>query len=317
MQLNNVTVFGGSGFLGRYLVKRLAADGMRVRAAVRDPEAAAFLKPMGEVGQVMPVQANIRHRASVEQAVAGADAVVNLVGILYQSGPQRFDQVHAEGAGLVAGAAAEAGVQRLVQVSAIGADRYGGAHYARSKAAGEAAVQEAYPAATIVRPSVVFGPDDNFFNLFARLATLSPALPLVGGGETRFQPVYVGDVAEGIQRILHDDATAGRTYEFGGPRVYSFRELMELVLEQTGRRRLLLPLPFAIAKIQALFLQMAPRPLLTMDQVELLKQDNVVDDEAPGLPDLGITPTPADAVLPSYMHRYRRGGRQPAAPADT
>jgi len=316
MQIDNVTVFGGSGFIGRYLIKRLAARGCRVRAAVRDPEAASFLKPMGEVGQVMPVQANIRDEASVARAVAGADAVVNLVGVLYSRGAQSFERVHADGAGSIARAAADAGVSRVLHVSAIGADADSGAAYARSKAAGEAAVRAARPDATIVRPSVVFGPEDSFFNLFAWLATFSPVLPLIGGGHMRMQPVYVGDVAEGLDRLLADDADTGQTYEFGGPRIYTFRELMELVLEQTGRRRLLVPLPYAVAKIDALFLQMAPRPLLTMDQVELLKTDNVVAEGTPGLAELGITPTPAEAVLPSYLYRYRRGGRAPAAPVD-
>lgn len=315
MQLHNVTVVGGSGFLGRYMVKRLAEAGVRVRVAVRDPEAAAFLKPMGDVGQVVPVQANVRNAASVARAVAGSDAVVNLVGILYQAGPQRFDAVHAEGAGTVARAAAEAGVQRLIHVSAIGASDDSEAQYARSKAAGEAAVREAFPAATIMRPSVVFGPEDGFFNLFGWLATISPILPLVGGGHTRFQPVYVGDVAAAVGTALGDDATAGVTYELGGPRIYSFRELMELVLEVTGRRRLLVPVPFAIAKIEAMFLQLLPRPLLTMDQVELLKSDNVADEALPGLAELGVTPTPAESVVPSYMARYRKGGRLPTAMA--
>jgi len=315
MQLHNVTVVGGSGFLGRYMVKRLAEAGVRVRVAVRDPEAAAFLKPMGDVGQVVPVQANVRNAASVARAVAGADAVVNLVGILYQTGPQRFDAVHAEGAGTVAHAAAEAGVQRLIHVSAIGASDESEAQYARSKAAGEAAVRDAFPAATIMRPSVVFGPEDGFFNLFGWLATISPILPLVGGGHTRFQPVYVGDVAAAVGTALGDDATAGVTYELGGPRIYSFRELMELVLEVTGRRRLLVPVPFAIAKIEAMFLQLLPRPLLTMDQVELLKSDNVADEALPGLAELGVTPTPAESVVPSYMARYRKGGRLPTAMA--
>lgn len=309
MTLANVTVFGGSGFIGRYLVKRLAARGLRVRAAVRDPEAAAFLKPMGDVGQVVPVATNIRNAASVARAVDGADAVVNCVGILFEKGRQSFAAVHGAGAARIAEAAAAAGVERLVQVSAIGADADSTAAYARSKAAGEAAVLKAFPTATVLRPSVVFGPEDDFFNRFGMLATVLPGLPLIGGGETRFQPVYVGDVADAIMAVLDDGDTAGKTYELGGPRVYSFKELMQLVLEQTGRRRLLLPLPFAVAKVQAAFMQLLPTPPLTMDQVELLKSDNVVADGAAGLRDLGITPTSVDAVVPSYLFRYRRGGK--------
>ena len=309
MTLANVTVFGGSGFIGRYLVKRLAARGARVRVAVRDPEAAAFLKPMGDVGQVAPVATNIRNAASVARAVDGADAVVNCVGILFERGRQRFDAVHGAGAARIAEVAAAAGVERLVQVSAIGADLESSSAYARSKAAGEAAVLDAFPSASVLRPSVVFGPEDDFFNRFGALATILPALPLIGGGETRFQPVYVGDVADAIVAVLDSAEAAGKTYELGGPRVYTFKELMQVVLEQTGRRRLLLPLPFGLAKFEAAFLQLLPTPPLTMDQVELLKSDNVVSADTPGLGDLGITPTSVDAIVPSYLFRYRRGGR--------
>lgn len=309
MKIRSATVFGGSGFLGRYVVRRLAADGVRIRAAVRDPEAANFLKPMGDVGQVVPVQVNVRHDGSVRRAVEGADAVINLVGLLYQAGPQRFDAVHVGGARAIATAAAEAGVSRLVHVSAIGADADADSAYARTKAQGEAAVRAAFPDAAIVRPSVVFGPEDGFFNLFGWLATILPALPLVGGGKTRFQPVYVGDVAEAIARILADNATRGTTFEFGGPSAYSFRELLEYILRETGRKRLLLPVPFGLAKLEAFFLQLAPKPLLTMDQVELLKTDNVPSGQHPGLTDLGVQPHSLEAIVPSYLHRYRRGGR--------
>ncbi len=309
MTLANVTVFGGSGFIGRYLVKRLAARGARVRVAVRDPEAAAFLKPMGDVGQVVPVATNIRNAPSVARAVDGADAVVNCVGILFERGRQRFDAVHGAGPARIAEAAAAAGVGRLVQVSAIGADLESASAYARSKAAGEAAVREAFPSATVLRPSVVFGPEDDFFNRFAALATFLPALPLIGGGETRFQPVYVGDVADAIVAALDRAEAAGGTYELGGPRIYSFRELMQVVLAQTGRRRLLLPLPFGLAKAEAALLQLLPTPPLTMDQVELLKSDNVVSDGAPGLGDLDVAPTSVDAIVPGYLFRYRRGGK--------
>ncbi len=303
-----VTVFGGSGFLGRHLVRRLAQSGARVRVAVRDVEAANFLKPMGDVGQIVPVQANLRHGPSVARAVERAQAVVNLVGILYQFGPQRFAAVHAQGAGRVAGAAAEAGAERFVQVSAIGADADSPAEYARSKAAGEVAVREAYPEATIVRPSVIFGPEDGFFNRFAALARLTPVLPLIGGGETRFQPVYVGDVAAALMRILDDPDTAGQTFELGGPAIYSLRQVMELVLEQIGRERLLLAVPFPLAMLKARFLELLPVPPLTRDQVKLLMRDSVVAEGARTLEDLGLTPTAVETILPSYLDRYRRGG---------
>jgi NADH dehydrogenase len=265
---------------------------------------------MGVVGQVEPVQANIRDDVSVRNAVEGADAVVNLVGILYETGRQTFEAVQADGAGRVARAARDAGIDRFVHVSAIGADAESAASYARSKAAGEAAVREALPRATIVRPSIVFGPEDDFFNRFAAMARLSPALPLIGGGTTRFQPVYVGDVADAILAALDDPATAGAIYELGGPRIYSFRELMALVLQETERRRLLLPVPVFAARIQAAFLQLLPKPLLTVDQVNQLQIDNVPADDLPGLADLGIAnPTSAEVILPSYLHRYRRTGQ--------
>lgn len=304
-----ITVFGGSGFIGRYLVQRLARRGWVIRVAVRRPDAALFLKPFGDVGQVTPIAASLRHQGSVQAAVAGADAVVNLVGILYQRGNQRFDAIHAEGARAVAEAAAAAGARRLVQMSALGADAASPAEYARSKAAGEAAAAAAFPGATIVRPSVVFGPEDGFFNRFAAMARFSPVLPLIGGGTTRFQPVYVGDVAEAMARMLDDDGTRGRSYELGGPQVYSFKELLELTLAAIGRRRLLLPLPFWAASLQAALLELLPTPPLTRDQLRLLRRDNVVTQGAPGLAELGITPTAAELIIPTYLDIYRIGGR--------
>jgi NADH dehydrogenase len=302
------TVFGGSGFLGRHLVRRLAADGWRLRVAVRDPEAAAFLKPMGDVGQVAPMAADVRDEAAVARAVEGADAVVNLVGILFERGRRTFQAIHVEGAGRIAARAAAAGASRLVHVSAIGAAAGGPSRYAHTKGAGEAAVRAAFPSATILRPSIVFGPEDDFFNRFAALARIAPALPLVGGGRTRFQPVYVGDVAEAIRRALEDPATAGRTFELGGPRIYTFRELLALVLAETGRRRALVPLPFAVASLQAAFLECLPVPPLTRDQVTLLRSDNVVASGAATLADLGIAATPVESIVPGYLARFRRGG---------
>ncbi|MBM3526020.1 MAG: complex I NDUFA9 subunit family protein [Alphaproteobacteria bacterium] len=304
-----VTVFGGSGFIGRYVVKRLAARGDIVRVAVRDPAAAAFLKPMGAVGQVVTMRVNATDAAAVAEAVAGADGVINLVGILYETGSQRFESVQAQAPDLLAGAARAAGVQRFVHVSAIAADSASPSQYARTKAAGEAAVRRHYPDAPILRPSIVFGPEDDFFNRFARMAQLSPALPLIGGGTTRFQPVFVGDVAEAVVRAIDHPGAAGVTFELGGAQVATFRELLQILLQVTGRSRCLVSVPFGVMRLQAWFLEKLPIPLLTRDQVTLLERDNVVAPGAPGLSALGIEPTPMEVVLPSYLEIYRRGGR--------
>ena len=304
-----VTIFGGSGFIGRYLVQRLAQRGWVIRVAVRHPRQAHFLKPLGDVGQITPVPAALQDESSIKAAVAGADAVVNLVGLLYEKGRQSFEAVHLRGAELIATAAAEAGAQDMVQVSAIGASPDAEADYARSKGAGEAAVRKAFPNAVVVRPSIVFGPEDGFFNLFGAMARLSPMLPLVGGGHTRFQPVYVGDVADAIVTCLESHGCRGKTYELGGPGVYSFKELMELLLQQIRRRRLLVPIPFAIADLQGAVLQLLPVPPLTRDQVRLLREDNIVSEGALGLADLGIDPTGVEVIVPTYLDRYRPGGR--------
>ena len=310
-----VTVFGGSGFIGSQVVRALARRGCRVRVAVRDPEDALPLKTAGDVGQITPVQANIRHDGSVAAAVEGADAVINLVGILYETENQKFETVHAMGAGRIAKAAKAAGINRVVHMSALGASADSSAKYAQSKAAGEAAVRAEVPEAVILRPSVVFGPQDDFFNRFASLMRLAPLLPAIGGGETKFQPVYVGDVADAMVAGLFDKSNQGRTFELGGPTVYSFRELMALTMEETGRHVGLVPLPFEIAKIKAFFMELLPVPPLTRDQVELLKYDNVCSGDLPGLADLGISATAAEVILPTYLDVYRKGGRySPAQP---
>jgi len=306
-----VTVFGGAGFVGRYVVRALAQQGAQVRVACRRPEEAMRCKPMGDVGQIVPVAANIRNAESVAAAVAGADAVVNLVGVLYKRGPQNFDSLHVDGACMVADAAKSAGVKRFIHLSAIGADPESESDYARSKALGEKAVGDAFEGATILRPSIIFGPEDDFFNRFAALARLSPALPLIGPN-TRFQPVYVADVAKAVSACLADDATAGQCYELGGPSVHTFRELMEIMLAEIGRDRFLVPAPFWAASAKAFFLEhlrvpfFLPKPLLTRDQVRLLKYDNVVNEDAQGFDALGIVPTSLNAVLPTYLCRYRR-----------
>jgi uncharacterized protein YbjT (DUF2867 family) len=307
-----VTVFGGSGFLGRHVVRALARRDFRIRAAVRRPDLAGHLQPLGRVGQIHAVQANVRYPASVQAAVREAAVVVNLVGILFERRRQSFGEVQAQGAGTIALAAAAEGA-RLVHVSALGANPDSAALYARTKAAGEAAVLQAAPAATVFRPSIVFGPEDDFFNRFGAMARMSPALPLIGGGATRFQPVYVADVAEAIARAIEGRTRPGTTYELGGPDVRTFKELMQFVLAATERRRPLVPLPFWLAKLQAYVLQLLPTPLLTPDQVELLRQDNVVSDAAKAdgrtLEGLGIDPTSFETIVPSYLWRFRKSGQ--------
>lgn len=307
-QQRSVTVFGGSGFIGRYVVARLAARGWTVRVAVRRPKRAEFLKPLGNVAQIVPLRCNLRSEAEVRRAVEGAEAVVNLVGILQSHGSQSFEEVQYGGAKRIAEAAAAAGVERLVQVSAIGADPGAASDYARSKGAAEQAVLAAVPGAVILRPSIVFGPEDGFFNRFAAMARLSPFLPLIGGGKTRFQPVYVGDVADAVMRALTDPACAGRIYELGGPRVYSFAELMRLLLRTIGRRRLLLPLPWGVAGAMGSIFQLVPNAPLTRDQVEQLRHDNVVSEGMPGLAELGIEPHTVEVIVPTYLERFRPAG---------
>jgi uncharacterized protein YbjT (DUF2867 family) len=310
-----VTVFGGSGFVGRQVVRELARIGCRVRVAVRFPDTASDLKPMGDVGQIVPIACNIRQESSVARALDGADSVINLVGILYESGTQTFDAVHHQGAARIARVAKAAGISNFIQMSALGAAPDSPAQYARSKAAGEAAVRAEIPEAIVVRPSVIFGPEDSFFNRFASIMRITPLLPLIGGGEQKFQPVYVGDVADAIVQALTDSSAAGRTYELCGPTVYSFKELMELVMSETGRHVGLVPVPFELAKFKAFFLELLPVPPLTRDQVELLRSDNIATGNLPGLKDLGIAPTAAEVILPSYLDIYRKGGRyNPAQP---
>jgi NADH dehydrogenase len=307
-----VTVFGGSGFLGRHVVQALARRGYRVRVASRRPHLAGHLQPLGNVGQIQPIQANLRVRWSVDRAVQGADHVVNLVGILYESGRQKFSAVQDLGARAVAEAAHSAGAG-LTHVSALGADIDGEAVYAKTKARGEAAVLETVPDAVIYRPSIMFGPEDGFFNRFANMARFSPVLPLIGGGATKFQPVYVGDVAEAIARSVDGQVKGGTIYELGGPRIMSFRQCMEQMLETIGRKRLLVPVPWWLARLQGAILGMLPKPLLTTDQVTLLKTDNIVSAEAEAerrtLAALGIQGRSTAAILPTYLWRYRPAGQ--------
>ena len=308
-----VTVFGGSGFIGRHVVRALCKRDYRIRVAVRRPELAGHLQPLGKVGQIHAVQANLRYPASVEAAMRDSHVAINLVGILAEGGAQRFDAVQGAGAGAVAKAASAADA-RMVHLSAIGADANSPSRYGRSKAAGEQAVLSAIASATILRPSVVFGPEDQFTNRFAGLARISPMLPLIGGGTTRLQPVYVGDVATAVADAVDGKTKAGSIYELGGPEVLTLREIMEIILATTQRQRMLVSLPFGLAKLQALLLQFAPGPLkLTPDQVVLLRSDNVVSDTAKAagltLEGLGISADSLEAIAPQYLWRFRATGQ--------
>ena len=296
-------VIGGSGFLGRYIVKRLAADGHIVRVAVRDPESAMFLRPMGRVGQVVPLFADIGSDGTLARAIEGADIVVNLVGILAERKAGDFTRYQAEGAGRVARLSAAAGVQHLVQMSAIGADPASPSRYGKTKAEGEALVREHFPAAVILRPSLVFGPEDQFFNRFAALATISPVMPVIAGS-SRFQPVYVGDVADATMAAIAQRDRAGVTYELGGPRIMTFREILGWILAQIERHRPLVAMPDGLAKLMA----SVPFSGLTADQLVMLKRDNVANPAMPGLAALGVVPTPIELVVPGYLARYRKGG---------
>jgi NADH dehydrogenase len=316
-----VTIFGGSGFVGRYIARAMAKEGWRVRVAVRRPNEALFVRPYGVVGQVEPVACNIRDDASVRAVTRGADAVVNCVGILNRSGKNTFDSVQAEGAARIARIAAEEGATTLVHLSAIGADARSDSDYARTKAAGEAAVMAAFPRAVILRPSIIFGTEDGFFNRFAAMTRLGPILPVVGAG-TRFQPVYVGDVAQAAVRGVLGQASPG-IYELGGPEVDTFRGLMGRMLKVIQRRRAVVNVPFPIASamgfgfdmLQAVTLGLIENGMITRDQVRNLRRDNVVAAGAKGFADLGITPTAMDAVLPEYLWRYRPSGQYAAIKA--
>jgi NADH dehydrogenase len=310
-----VTVFGGSGFIGIQVTRALARQGYRVRVAVRRPALGYKLPLMGDVGQIEVVQANVRNPESIGRALDGAEACINLVGVLYETGRQGFAGLHAKGAEDIAAACAARGIARMVQVSAIGADPQSPSKYARTKAEGEAAVKARLPKATILRPSVVFGADDQLFNRFAAMASLLPVVPLPGGGGTRFQPVFVGDLAAAVVNALRDPAAAGKTFEIGGPEIYTYRRLIEMTLAEIHKSRPLLPLPWPLAsligKIGDLQAKLLPiPPVLTSDQVMLLKADSVVSAGALGLKALGIgEPTAAEAIIPTYLYRYRRGGQ--------
>jgi uncharacterized protein YbjT (DUF2867 family) len=301
------TVFGGSGFIGRYVVKRLAQAGFLVRVATRRTDRALFLKPMGAVGQVVPLHAAITDEAAVARAIQGASVVVNLVGILAERRSGDFNRIHVDGAALVARLAAAAGVEHLVHLSAIGADPASPSAYGASKGRGEQAVRAAFPGVVILRPSIVFGPEDQFFNRFATMAQLLPFMPVISGA-TKFQPVYVGDVADAVMAAIGHPGAAGATYQLGGSQVMSFREILAYILEETAHARPMIAVPMCLARLQAFFLEKLPGRLLTRDQLVMLGRDNVCAPDAPGLAELGIVPTPVDLVVPAYLRRFRPGG---------
>lgn len=309
MALKTVTLFGGSGFIGRHLVKRLAKTGARVLIVSRDSERAKFLKPNGDVGQIVPVAADLRNEAELARVLTGSDAVVNLIGILYEKGAQTYQALQADLPGRIGKAAAAAGVERVVQISAIGANPDDVLPYPRSKGQGEAALKAAFPNATILRPSVVFGPEDGFFNVFASISRFAPLLPLYGCGVSKFQPVYVGDVCDAIMAALTRDDVAGKTFELGGPRVISFKEAMELTLKHCWRKLPLVPVPYVVADIQGTIFGLMPKPLMTAEHAKLLRRDNVASGALPGLAELGVTATDVDSILPTYLDRYRPRGR--------
>ncbi len=301
-----ITIVGGSGFLGRYIVKRLAAAGYTIRVISRYPNAASHLKTAGAVGQIVLMGGDLTYPDSLIGKLDYSHAVINLAGILFESGRQNFTDLHAEGAGRLAQMAKSLGIPRFIHISALGADKATESAYARTKLQGEDAVLAAFPEATILRPSIIFGAEDNFFNRFAAMASLSPALPLIGGGQTKFQPIYVGDVAKAIESCLMRPETMGLTYELGGPKIYSFRQLLEYIMHLIGKRRMLVPLSFKLANLKAYFLEFLPRPLLTRDQVKLLQYDNVVSPGALTLADLGISPIGVEIIVPEYLARFNK-----------
>jgi uncharacterized protein YbjT (DUF2867 family) len=300
-----IIIFGGTGFLGRHIVPRLAERGARMVVISRDPARGGHLQPMCAVGQIVVQRADLASEDALGQVLRGAHAVINLIGILHERRDGQFDEVHGELPGRIAKVAAEAGVERMVQTSALGADPGSKAAFARSKAEGERLVLQRFPKATVLRPSIVIGPEDSFFNRFAEMVRFLPGLPLIGGGNTKYQPVYAGDVAEAMVAALTREDVFGRIYQLGGPKVYSFAELMRYMLNLTGRRRLLIPISYDLARLQARFMELLPDPPLTRDQVELLKVDNVVEPGAPGLAELGTSPTPIELIVPDYLARYR------------
>lgn len=310
-------IFGGTGFLGRHIVREFANQGIMVKVATRVPERGYFLKPYGDIGQIVPIQCDVGDAASVNNIIKGSDFVINCIGILFEKGRKaKFNKIHVDVPAVIAEACQDAHVEKFIHISALSCEK-STSHYGETKFTGEKAVLGSFPNATILRPSVVFGIDDNFFNMFAELARYTPALPLIGGGKTKFQPVYVGDIADSIVTLINaqNDQYHGKIFQLGGPDILTFKDIYEKLFEYTGRRCALIPVPFAIAKIQAFFMGFLPTPLLTPDQVESLKTDNIVDDGALGFKHLNISPKSIDLIAPRYLNRYKSGGRFSKKPA--
>jgi len=310
MKKQTICIFGGTGFLGQSITRELAKTGVRIKIATRIPESAYDLKPYGDVGQITPMTCNYNDDESITCAVQGCDVVINLIGILFEKGKSKFKKAHIETTTKIAQICAEQNIEKLIHVSALGIDQ-SQSKYAKSKLEGENQIKEIFPDVTILRPSVVFGAEDGFFNMFAKLASILPALPLIGGGKTKFQPVFVGDIADAITNIVTDkgEKFKEKTYELGGPEIVSFKEIYDILLDQINRKKILVPIPWTIAKIQGITLGLLPKPPLTLDQVRSLKTDNIVNEDALKLTDLGVTPTAMGSILPQYLKCYKRGGR--------
>ena len=304
-----IAIFGGGGFLGKHLMRQLTKLDYRVKVATRNPYLKGYLKPLGNPGQIELLKTNIFNSDDVKKVLKDCDSVINLVGILYETRKQKFNQIHAKFPYMLANLSNEFGIRNLVHVSALGVKEKSVSKYMQSKLEGEKNIQEIFKSSVILRPSVCFGPEDKFFNTFASIAQFSPFLPLIGGGKTKFEPIYVGDVGKAIVKALELNNLEPKIYELGGPESYSFKELMEILLKEIKKKRFLLPIPFGVAKFQSYFLQMFPKPILTADQIELLKQNNVISGEFPLLKDLGISGTPIQSILPKYIYRFREGGQ--------
>ena len=304
-----IAIFGAGGFIGKHLMRQLTKLDYRIKVATRNPYLKGYLKPLGNPGQIELFKTNIFDSEDVKKIIKNCDFVINLVGILYETRKQKFDQVHSQFPYLLSNLCNEQGIKNLVHISALGVKEKHNSLYMQSKLEGEKNIQDTFKPSVILRPSVVFGPEDKFFNTFASLAQFSPALPLVGGGKTKFAPIYVGDVAKAIVKALELNNSEPKIYELGGPENYSFKELMEILLREIKKKRFLIPIPFGFAKFQSYFLQMLPNPLLTPDQVELLKHHNIVSGDHPTLKDLGITGTPIQSILSKYIYRFREGGQ--------
>jgi len=304
-----IAIFGAGGFIGKHLMRQLTNLDYRIKVATRNPYLKGYLKPLGNPGQIELFKTNIYDVEDIKKVLKNCDFVINLVGILHETKKQKFNEIHSDFPNLLSNLCSEFKIKNLVHISALGVKEKHTSKYMQSKLQGEKNIQEAFKSSVILRPSLIFGPDDKFFNNFAAIAQFSPALPLIGGGRTKFAPIYVDDVAKAIVKVLEMNSSETKIYELGGPKNYSFKELMEILLDEIKKKRFLIPVPFGVAKFQSYFLQMLPKPLLTTDQVELLKYHNIVSGDHPTLKELGITGTPIQSILPKYIYRFRTGGQ--------